>query len=116
MNDSNSSWTCTTTVAYGCLPFDRQFPDFVPPWYPNLEPNPFLPNPLDPNPYDPNRVVIGPYTWPPKTTEQIIFELEQRCAMFERRLAALEAHGRPEVSGPTELSVEDKPYEPARLP
>jgi hypothetical protein len=31
--------------------------------------------------------------------------------MFERRLAALEAHGRPEVSGPTELSVEDRSHD-----
>jgi hypothetical protein len=132
MNDSNFSWVSTTTVAYGCLPFDRQWPELPPPWYPTPEPNPFLPNPYEPNPfipnpYDPNPFIIpnpydpfnpgpnpyaipqvipiGPYTWPPRTPEQRISELELRCAVLERRLADLEV--RPEVV---------QPHEPAQLP
>jgi hypothetical protein len=73
-----------TTVAYGCLPFDRQWPEYTPPWYPSPEPNPFNPEPVN-----------------AKTPEHRISELELRCSILENRLADLEA--RPEVSK-TELN------------
>ena len=85
-----------STVAYGCLPFDYQWPEPTQPWYPTPEPNLFNPEP------NPKTITIGRGLglWPP-TTEQRISELELRCSILEGRLDDLEA--RPEVSK-TELN------------
>jgi hypothetical protein len=121
MNNSNSSWSCTTTVVYGCIPFDNPSPDINPPWYPWPQVEPFNPNPY-PAPFTPAPFVpVSPYTWPPKTSEQRISELEQRCAMLEKRLTDMEER----QSAPAEVSKSEpeklfmigvKPHEPAQLP
>lgn len=103
MENNSSYWT----VSYGCLPIQpyQPFPDFTPPWYP-VPDNPWEPTfpPLDPFPPPTVYPTTTTLTWPPRTPEQRISELELRCAVLERRLADLE------------VPKETKPHEPAQLP
>ena len=120
MGNSNSYWSTGVSfpsIVYGCLPFDRTWPDS--PWY---EPNPFSPDPFNPNPYEPNPYIPQPVNppyilpqtvyiglpYPPKTPEQRISELEWRCTELELRLANLDAM-RKELQDSKELRLAPSP-------